>query len=226
MSKLVTILSAVSVLLLGLGAQTVFAGGVGSLAQNKAYSIQVIAHDTCPAGSFDDTSRRTIAVLANFVDSPNGTQFASLDKTNKIFLTPGADFSIADGNACDGDGAIVDLPTDVSTTYEVYIRLVGKPGSKIDVSTCAVDTTGLVTGTAGTVLCSTDNFVKMRMTGKGQPSFTNATSQLLFITNPMLTTACNGGKCALFDPSLQNYFWDWNTPVGRAHAQLWFVPVQ
>jgi len=42
----------------------------------------------------------------------------------------------------------------------------------------------------------------------------------------MLTTACNGGKCALFDPSLQNYFWDWNTPLGRPHAQLWFVPVQ
>src|SRR5262245_30675466 len=133
MTKRVTILSAVSVLLFGLGAQTVFAGGVGSLAQNKAYSIQVIAHDTCPAGSFDDTSRRTIAVLANFVDvSPNLTQFASLDKTNKIFLTPAADFSIADGNACDGDGAIVDLPTDVSTTYEVFVRLVGKPGSKIE----------------------------------------------------------------------------------------------
>jgi hypothetical protein len=226
MRKVVTISSAVGVLLLGLGAQTVFAGGVGSLAQNKAYSIQVIAHDTCPAGSFDDTSRRTIAVLANFVDSPNGTQFASLDKTNKIFLTPAADFSIADGNACDGDGAIVDLPSNVSTTYEVFVRLVGQPNSKIDVSTCAVDTTGLVTGTAGTVLCSTDNFVKVRMTGKGQPSFTNATSQLLFITNPALTTVCSGGKCALFDPNLQNYFWDWNTPIGRPHAQLWFVPVQ
>src|SRR5262249_44500178 len=150
MTKLVTILSAVSMLSLGLSAQTVFAGGVGSLAQNKAYSIQVIAHDPCPAGSFDDTSRRTIAVLAKFTDSPNWTQFTSLDKTNKIFLTPAVDFSIEDGNACDGDGAIVDLPTDVSTTYEVFIRLVGKPGSKIDVSTCGVDTTRLVTGTAGT----------------------------------------------------------------------------
>src|SRR5262244_3894863 len=166
------------VVLMGCG-NAVAGSGVGSLAKNKAYSVQVIAHDTCPAGSFDDTSRRTIAVLAKFTDSPNWTQFTSLDKTNKIFLTPAADFSIEDGNACDGDGAIVDLPTDVSTTYEVFIRLVGKPGSKIDVSTCGVDTTGLVTGTAGTALCSTDNFVKMRMTGKGQPSFTNATSQLL-----------------------------------------------
>jgi len=36
MRKLVTILSAVSALSLGPSAQTVFAGGVGSLAQTKA----------------------------------------------------------------------------------------------------------------------------------------------------------------------------------------------
>jgi hypothetical protein len=225
MRKSVKISSAVLTFLLGVGAQSALAGGVGSLAQNKAYSINVIAHDNCPAGSFDDTSRRTIAVLANFTDSPNGTQFLTLDKTNKIFLAPAADFSIVDGNACDGDAALVDLPSDVSTTYEVFVRLVGKPNSKIDVSTCAVDTSGALTGTANTVLCSTDNFVKTRMTGKGEPSFTNATSQLLFITNPLLTTVCGGGKCPLFDPNLQNFFWDWNT-VGRPHAQLWFVPVQ
>ena len=65
--------------------------------------------------------------------------------------------------------------------------------------------------------------MKTRMTGKGQPSFTNATSQLLFITNPLLAT-CAGGKCGLFDPSLQDFFWNWNTE-GKAHAQLFFVAV-
>jgi hypothetical protein len=227
MRKAVIVLSAVLLSSAGLAAPAAYAGsGVGALAKNKAYSINVIAHDNCPAGSFDETSRRTIAVLAGFTDSPNGTQFVSLNKTNKIFLAPASDFSIPDGNACDGDGAQVELPSDVSTTYEVFVRLVGKPNSKIDVSTCAVDTTGVVTGTAGTVLCSTDNFVKTRMTGKGEPSFTNATSQLLFITNPLLSTLCSGGKCSLFDSNLQDYFWDWNTPQGRPHAQLWFVPVQ
>jgi hypothetical protein len=102
---------------------------------------------------------------------------------------------------------------------------VGQPNSKIDVSTCAVDTTGVITGTVNTVLCSTDNLVRTRLTGKGEPSFTNATSQLLFITNPLLTTACAGGKCSLFDSSLQDYFWNWGTE-GRPHAQLWFIPVQ
>ena len=211
------------VLLLGYG-NAVAGNGVGSLAKNKAYSVQIIAHDTCPAGSFDDTSRRSIAVLAGFTDSiADGTLLANIDKTNKIFLAPGTDFSIMDGNACDGDGAAMILPSDVSTTYEVFVRLVGQPNSKIDVSTCAVDTTGVVTGTVNAVLCSTDHFVKTRYTGKGEPSFTNATSQLLSISNPLL---CGSGKCGLFEAAYLNYFWDWNTPLGRPHAQLWFVPVQ
>ena len=210
------------VLLLGSG-NAVAGNGVGSLAKNKAYSVQIIAHDTCPAGSFDDTSRRSIAVLAGFTDSiVDGTLLANIDKTNKIFLAPGTDFSIMDGNACDGDGAAIILPSDVSTTYEVYVRLVGQPNSKIDVSTCAVDTTGVVTGTVNAVLCSTDHFVKTRYTGKGEPSFTNATSQLLSISNPLLCS----GQCKLFAADYLNYFWDWNTPLGRPHAQLWFVPVQ
>ncbi len=210
------------VLLLGSG-NAVAGNGVGSLAKNKAYSVQIIAHDTCPAGSFDDTSRRSIAVLAGFTDSiADGTLLTNIDKTNKIFLAPGTDFSIMDGNACDGDGAAIILPSDVSTTYEVYVRLVGQPNSKIDVSTCAVDTTGVVTGTVNAVLCSTDHFVKTRYTGKGEPSFTNATSQLLSISNPLLCS----GQCKLFAADYLNYFWDWNTPLGRPHAQLWFVPVQ
>ncbi len=86
-----------------------------------------------------------------------------------------------------------------------------------------MDTTGQVTGTANTVLCSTDHFVKTRYTGKGGPSFTNATSQLLSISNPLL---CGSGTCGLFAADYLNYFWDWNTPLGRPHAQLWFVPVQ
>jgi hypothetical protein len=220
----VVVTCAVLALCLGLARDSALAG-VGSLARTKAYSMNVIAHDICPAGSFVDTSRRTIAVLANFTDNPDGSQFASIDKTNKIFLTPSTDFSVADGNACDGNGAIVDLPSNVATTYEVYVRLVGQPSSKIDVSTCGVDTTGVLTGTAGTVLCSTDHFVKTRLTGKGQPSFTNATSQLLSISNPLLATVCASGKCNLFDPNLQDFFWNWTTQ-GRPHAQLWFVPVQ
>ena len=99
-----------------------------------------------PCCRFDDTSRRSIAVLAGFTDSiPDGTLLKDIVKTDKIFLAPGTDYSVTDGNACDGDGAAMILPSDVSTTYEVFVRLVGQPNSKIDVSTCVVDTTGQVT---------------------------------------------------------------------------------
>ncbi len=114
-------------LLLGYG-NAVAGSSVGSLAKNKVYSVQIIAHDTCRAGSFDDTSRRSIAVLAGFTDSiPDGTLLKDIVKTNKIFLAPGTDYSVTDGNACDGDGAAMILPSDVSTTYEVFVRLVGQP---------------------------------------------------------------------------------------------------
>src|SRR5262249_44787887 len=83
------------------------------------------------------------------------------------------------------NGALVQLPQTVSSLYEVWVRLVGKPASSVDVTTCAT-----LQGST-TVVCSTDNFLKTRMTGHGQPSFTNATNQLLFLTNPLLTdTVC------------------------------------
>src|SRR5262249_58682067 len=134
------------------GAAAAAHAGGGPRATNGALTMMVTVQDIWPAGSFDDTNRQTIAVLADFQDNPDGTQFATIDKPNKIFLTPGTGFSVMDGNACDGDGAVVELPANVSTTYEVFVRLVGQPNSSIDVSTCAVDATGALTGTLNTVL--------------------------------------------------------------------------
>ena len=85
MGKRSLVISTLITITLGLSYGHALAG-VGSLANNKAYSMNIIAHDICPAGSFDDTSRRTIAVLADFTNNPDGTQFATIDKTNKIFL--------------------------------------------------------------------------------------------------------------------------------------------
>ena len=52
MGKRILVISTLITLTLGLDYATALAG-VGSLAKNKAYSINVIAHDICPAGSFD-----------------------------------------------------------------------------------------------------------------------------------------------------------------------------
>jgi hypothetical protein len=39
---------------------------VSQLATDKAYSLEVIAHATCPSGTFDNSNRRAVAVQADF----------------------------------------------------------------------------------------------------------------------------------------------------------------
>ncbi len=137
-----------------------------------------------------------------------GTSFVDLDKRNKIFLTPGDDWRVLESNACDDDGALLQLPSDVSMEYDVFVRLVGKPGSGVEAYACAVDPELLG---INDIICSSDKLVKTRYTGKGEPSFTKATNALLFVKGT-----------PLFDESLTDYFWVWNT-TGRPHAQVWFV---
>lgn len=220
MQKLFLVTSLILAFLLTVGSGVVFAGSlVSQLATDKAYSLEVIAHDNCPKGTFDNSNRRAVAVQADFSKIANNQDLNTLTKVNSIFLTPSTDgtFQVLDGNACDSDGALVQLPETVSSTYEVWVRLVGQPKSSIDVTTCAT-----LQGSS-TIICSTDNFAKTRMTGKGEPSFTNATSKLLFITNPLLTgTTCGTSTEPLFAGCLDNFFWNWDT-TGRPHAQVWFV---
>jgi hypothetical protein len=196
-------MSLVFVLTLFLGMMgTALAGnnGIGWLASDTVYRVNVIAYDRCPKAN----NAQRIAVLADFEDDPTGETLITLDRRNKIFLTPDTDFRVLDSNACDDDGALLQLPADVSAIYSLWVRLVGPPDSSIDVSTCAVDP-----GT-NTIICG-DSFVKVREKGNGQPSFTNATNKLLKL---------NGTN--LFDAAYHDYFWSWNTQ-GKPHAQLWFA---
>lgn len=186
-------------------------------------------------------------------DTQHGNQKNTLIKTNTIGLASsgvGGDFEVLDGNACAGrgsDGALLLLPITPEncddgggvcqvedptfTQYEVYVRLVGKPNTQIGVTTCAeepdlVDVDGnLITDQ---ILCSTENVVKVRETGKGKLKFTNESAALLTVCLDTFDDGNFDGNCdvrlALFDATLENYFWQWNTK-GRPHAQLVFVPV-
>jgi hypothetical protein len=98
---------------------------------------------------------------------PHGKDWNDITKVNKIFLAPG-DFWVEDGNACDDDGAKFHLPAPGS--YTIWVRLVGKPGTGIGVTTCAVDDTD------HDIYCSLDNVIRVR--SKGKSTFTNVTSAL------------------------------------------------
>jgi hypothetical protein len=207
MRKLCLIVGLAVVFTLSLGSGMALAGGIGNIASAKVYGVNIIGYDHCPKS---DNAQR-IAVLGTFTDpnlSPGGsfdsTTF-TLDKTNKIFIVSGPDFRVLSSNACNSpDGAALQIPPQAPTAFNVFVRLVGKPDSTVTAFSCAT-----LSGTT-TIVCGT-SFTKTRLTGKGEPSFTNVTNNLLRI---------NGTQ--IFDTGFEETFWVWDT-TGRPHAQVWFV---
>ena len=100
------------------------------------------------------------------------------------------------------------------------------PIPKSAVTTCAVDPVDPLNPDPNVdpIVCSTENVIKVRMTGKGAMRFDDVSKELLTIC---LDTSGDGicdVRYALFDPALYDYFWQWNTE-GKAHAQLVFIPI-
>jgi hypothetical protein len=168
-------------------------------------------------------------------------------KINTIKLTQGPDIQVLDGNACNKDSAELMLPADPFACdgdgdgvldavndpacigenlefqeYRVFIRLVGRLDTGIGVTTCAdeaidIDGDGVI---EDTVICSTENVVRVRAAGS---KFEDVTRQLLTLClDTDLSGTCDT-RLGIFDQALSDVFWQWNTS-GKAHAQLVFVP--
>ena len=207
MRRLLLVVGLAAVFTLSVGSGMALAGGIGAIATAKVYGVNIIGYDNCPKSE----NAQRIAVLGTFTDAtlkPNGTYDAAtfvVDKTNKIYIGPGPDFRVLNSNACEPtDGARLQLPPYAPTDYNVFVRLVGKPDSTVTAFSCAT----LLA--VNQIVCGT-SFTKTRLTGKGEPSFTNVTNNLLRI---------NGTQ--IFDSGFEDAFWVWNT-TGRPHAQVWFV---
>jgi hypothetical protein len=170
--------------------------------------------------------------------SLNGKLSNQLLKANKILLQAapaGESFQVLDANATDNNGALFQLPSDVSATWSVWGRALGTPGGKAKMTTCA-STAGLdlILGTADDeVICSMGTLSLDRT--KGKQTFTNVSGELLFIaitvdptTNTTLAT-CLGVTStsvvtlSLFNGCLQNYFWNYDNQ-GLKLLQLRFYP--
>lgn len=157
-------------------------------------------------------------------------------RKTKILLSAGDDFLVTDKNGTDGR-ARFQLPTDVSTTFSVYARALGKPGGQSSLSLCAATDPGpdLVYGTDDDVLeCGgTEVFTK----GK---KFTDVSETLLFLsivvdpeselgvclgldTDPEVDEPDVGATIPLFDGCLDGYLWDY-TNAGLKLLQLRFYP--
>jgi hypothetical protein len=141
--------------------------------------------------------------------------------TTKILLSQAADgvFEVLDKNGTDGEASFA-LP--VPGTYTVWARALGTPGGQSKIATCATFVDPL-TGVS-TVLCSTDNEVFVRGTGKS--SFRNVTSALTTISLPLgspAQLACGTGTVSLFDPCLQDFLWQYDNN-GLKLLQVRFYP--
>ena len=204
------------------------------VSMDGAFKLQVIAYDKdhCPAGDFIGSNRHQIAVAADFfagelTHNQANTLQRDIIRNNTILLIAGPDFEVLDGNACsDVDSksksaaAALQLPEDVSISYLVFVRLVGAHDTGIGVTTCAVDDQGTPTEDDDVVVCSSGSLVLLRFK-KDVPKFIDATAELLTISG----VDFGGGPVtvSLFDPRLEDFFWQWNTK-GKAHAQLVFIP--
>jgi hypothetical protein len=133
--------------------------------------------------------------------------------------TADGSFQVLDKNGTDGEASFA-LPAPGS--YTVWARALGKPGGQSKIATCAtfVDPTTF----AMTTVCSTDNEVFVR--GSGKSSFRNVTSALTTITLPLgspAELACGTPTVSLFATCLQDFLWQYDNN-GLKLLQVRFYP--
>jgi hypothetical protein len=106
------------------------------------------------------------------------------------------------------------LCTGTTTYYSVWMRALATPGGSANVTTCAYDATN-------TLVCSIPGFVAVATRSSGKSSFSNVTSDLLF-----LTTCVNGKSVStpIFSQNYSGYFWDYDN-MGLRLAQLRFYQI-
>jgi hypothetical protein len=171
----------------------------------------------CPTSGFDGTNRRSLVVesLAGFDGSvnPHANKLPDASDFNDIGLVPNNsldDFHVIDGNACDDDPAEVSLPIAVAERYDLYIKLIGKPDEATAASLCA-----------DLALDETEDFVcnigQVRVRSHGKDPYTDVTDELLFLD------AGDLGIVPVFDPQLEDWFWDWSA-TDKAKSRIVFVP--
>jgi hypothetical protein len=179
------------------------------------YTLNVLGKTNCAGSSLTGSNRHTIQVLLNF--TTNKTDL--IDRTNKIFLQPGADFQVLDGNACDTGGALFQLPSDVSTAWTAWAEALGKPGGNANIVTCGVD--------SGTVICAPVGNTVNLTRNSGKPFVQNVTNKLFFVCNDTnLDTVCQNSELVpIFSDIFQQVFWAFDNN-GLRLAQIRFYPVQ
>lgn len=150
--------------------------------------------------------------------SSNGhAMFVAMGSRTKINLSEG-DFKVLDRNGTDGTAAFQlpnpDVNNSGTTSYSVFMRLVGKPGSAVDLRTCGTDIDS-------NIYCSEESISMSRIAGTSR--FQNVSQELLYVYADIDGDG-DVDRIPLFDSRLAEYYWQLDSQ-GRLHAQLRFCPV-
>ena len=178
------------------------------------YNLNIIGMANPKNASFDGGNGHRI-----FVDLGS----KNVAKTTRIYLFEG-DFAVLDANGTDGRAEFQlpnpDPQNDGVTEYSVFLRVLGKPGGKIKMATCATDPH------TGEEVCSDLQVIKVRETGKGKQKFENVSAELLYIYawvwDPV-DELWEYMRLPLFSDPLQDYLWKYDNSGVRI-AQLRFYP--
>jgi hypothetical protein len=232
------VLTGLAILCTMCAAMPSWAGGGNGAPTGPHYNLNIIGMDNPKTSPMTNSNRHTIFVgLGSKKSDPNGTNVVT-----NIWLTPG-DFQVCDGNGfdpaydCAGNqigrgmnGAVFQLPCNTaiptdfgcaegkaSASYQVWGRALGQPGGSATITTCGYDD-------LGTLICSSENTLKVFSRGKGKQTFQDVTSQLTTLQDVCfdLGGIVTCGSVSLFNGVLQDYFWQYdNNGLRLAQIRLY-----
>lgn len=213
----------------------------GARVGKAGFLLNVIAFDQCPRADMVTSNRRALAVQADYT----GIATDQTSRVNKIFLGSGTDLRVRDGNACDQNGAYLELPVTAAncsscsaatlpaptfTQYEVRARVLGKPRSRATITGCVnMREINSQTGAPmSTSLCSVGQgnvVIDTRGVGGGavQNRWENVSKQLLTVCVDKSGDGVCDDRIGLFDSVGKDYWWSFDNG-GRPHVQLVFFP--
>jgi len=179
------------------------------------YNLNIIGMDNPKNADFDGGNGHRIFVQLGH---------KNLAKTTRIYLFEG-DFAVTDANGTDGYAEFQlpnpDPENTGTTEYSVYLRVLGQPGGKIKMATCATDPY------TGEEICSDLQVIEVRDSpAHGKNKFNNVSAELLYIYAWVWDEG--EGKFVymrlpLFSDPLEDYLWKYDNKGCRI-AQLRFYP--
>ncbi|MFZ9628518.1 MAG: hypothetical protein ACO3C1_04115 [Ilumatobacteraceae bacterium] len=230
MRKSVTALVTAALVITGAVAASATSSQAGTGAPSGPhYNLNIIGVPKGKTASMTGSNTRTI-----FVSATASNPKIYLCQSGTANCAPGGGFQVLDGNATDANGGTFALPSPdpipgdgitgcpigdtCTTSYSVYMRVLGKPGGSIHLKSCFTDTTG--------TYCSVgEGNVVTQVRSTGKSTFTNVSKQLLTVCwDSDLNGTCDT-RDYLFGRTGASYWWDYVVNSDFKLAQLRFYPI-